>query len=116
MNKRNETFELYDLKVEVTHGEKPFVCSHVEGEHFEVIGENLVFPQKGQRISMYSLAGLLPILPAKQRITHSNDWMTTDADIACPDPHCGALFHITRTRKRTFKHSDVSVIPLEIQT
>jgi hypothetical protein len=38
--------------------------------------------------------------------------MTTDTEIACPDPHCGAVFRITRTGKRTFHHSDVSAVPL----
>lgn len=35
---------------------------------------------------IYSLASVL--LPAaKQRPTHKNDRMTSDAEIACPDPH-----------------------------
>ncbi len=38
--------------------------------------------------------------------------MTTDTDIACPDPHCGALFRITRTGKRVFRHGDVTVVPM----
>ena len=29
---------------------------------------------------------VLPLLPAKQRPTDPNDWMTTDAEVACPDP------------------------------
>ena len=32
---------------------------------------------------------LLPLLPAKQRDTHPNDWMTTDMEVACPDPKSG---------------------------
>ena len=31
----------------------------------------------GQGFSIYSLAAVLPLLPAKQRPTHANDWMTT---------------------------------------
>ena len=38
--------------------------------------------------------------------------MTTDIDIACPDPHCGARFRITRTGKTTFRHGDVTAVPL----
>ena len=53
-----------------------------------------------------------PLLPAKQRVTHPNDWMTTDAEVACPDPHCGARFRITRTGLRTFRHSEVTAVPL----
>lgn len=106
-----EDFEIFDLRVEVVKGEKEFVCSHIEGQYFEVQGENLVF-EEGQRFSMYSLAAILPLLPAKQRPTHDNDWMTTDAKIACPDPNCGAQFKITRTYKRKFSHSETTVVPL----
>lgn len=114
MKKIDETFTLYDLKVEVIEGEKPFVCHHTAGDYLELKGENLSLPA-GQTFTIYSLAALLPILPAKQRITHANDWITTDTDIACPDPHCGAIFRIYRTGKRIFKHSEVSVIPLPIK-
>jgi uncharacterized repeat protein (TIGR04076 family) len=87
------------------------VCSHRPGDYFELRGENLSLPP-GQSFPLYPLAALLPLLPAKQRETDPHDWMTTDTDIACPDPHCGALFRITRTGKRTFRHSEVTVVPL----
>ena len=103
-------FFLYDLRVEVVlDGRKP-VCKHVEGESFTVQGENLVFSQD-QEISMYALAALLPLLPAKQRDTDPNDWMSTDAEIACPDPHCGGRFRITRTAKRRFTHAETTGLP-----
>ena len=41
----DDSFTLYDLKVEVIGSERPMVCSHKEGDYFLVIGENLVFPQ-----------------------------------------------------------------------
>lgn len=112
MSKRSDTFTLYDLRVEViaTRG-RPMVCNHAAGDWFELSGENLRFPP-GQSFPLYPLAALLPLLPAKQRPTHRNDWMTTDAEIACPDPNCGARFRITRVRKRRFRHADVSVVPL----
>ena len=70
----DDSFTLYDLKVEVIGSERPMVCSHKEGDYFLVIGENLVFPQT-HSFSMYSLAALLPLLPAKQRPLDGNDWM-----------------------------------------
>ncbi len=80
-----EDFWLYDLEVEtVLEGRTP-VCRHIEGEKFRVEGENLIFPEH-QKISMYALAAILPLLTAKQRETAPHDWMTTDAEIACPDP------------------------------
>ena len=108
-----ERFTLYDLRVEVVASGRPMVCDHREGEHFLVIGEKLVFPEDGRRsFPLYPLAALLPLLPAKQRATAANDWMTTDEEVACPDPHCGARFRITRIGERSFRHADTSAVPL----
>ena len=107
----NDEFPLYDLRVEVVATDRPMVCSHRAGDAFEVRGENLVMAP-GRGFSLYALAALLPLLPAKQRMTHPHDWMTTDAEVACPDPHCGARFRITRLGTRTFRHSEVTTVPL----
>jgi uncharacterized repeat protein (TIGR04076 family) len=107
----NDSFELYDLEVETLlrpGGE--FVCGHRQGAAFRVVGEDLVFDAPS-RFSMYALAALLPHLPARQRDMGSNDWMTTDTDIACPDPNCGAIFRIHRRGRSTFRHSDVTRAP-----
>lgn len=103
-------FWLYDLKVETVLDGRIPVCRHIEGESFQVIGENLVF-DKAQRVSMYALAAILPALPAKQRLTDENDWMSTDAEFACPDPHCGGRFRITREKKRWFSHAETTGLP-----
>ena len=107
-------FTLYDLKVEVAATEgRAMVCDHREGEYFLVIGEKLVFPEDGRRsFPLYPLAALLPLLPAKQRAVAAHDWMTTDEEVACPDPHCGARFRITRVGERSFRRADVSAAPL----
>lgn len=105
----DDTFTLYNLRVDVIATDRPMVCSHRVGDWFVLSGEELSFPA-GQTFPLYPLAALLPILPAKQRQTDPNDWMTTDTDIACPDPHCGARFRITRTGTRTFRHRDVTVV------
>lgn len=104
------TFWLYDLRVETVVRDRPAVCRHVEGEHFRVEGESLVFPA-GARVSMYALAAVLPLLPAKQRETAPADWMTTDAEVACPDPHCGGRFRIVRTGRRRFSHAETTGLP-----
>jgi uncharacterized repeat protein (TIGR04076 family) len=106
-----DEFTLYDLRVEVVAGDRPMVCNHPLGAYFELSGENLSFPP-GQTFPMYSLAALLPLLPAKQRDTHPHDWMTTDMEVACPDPLCGGRFRITRTGRTTFAHSDVTRVPM----
>lgn len=105
------SFELYDLKVEVILGDKPFVCSHQVGDAFEVRGENLYF-RTDKPFSMYALAALLPLLPTKQRPLNQYDWMATDHIMACPDPHCGARFRISRIGRKTFERAATTVVPL----
>jgi uncharacterized repeat protein (TIGR04076 family) len=107
----DDTFELYDIQVTVAECRGQMVCNHAIGDYFEVRGEEVSIPE-GQTFSMYALAALLPLIPAKQRKTHPHDWMTTDTDIACPDPNCGAIFRITRTGTRIFHHGEVTVVPL----
>ena len=76
----DDVFTLYDLRVEVVATDRPMVCSHRPGDYFLLSGENLSFPD-GQTFPLYPLAALLPILPAKQRMTDAADWITTDTDI-----------------------------------
>jgi uncharacterized repeat protein (TIGR04076 family) len=111
VSQAKDEFTLYDLRVEVVARGARMVCNHKVGDYFEVSGEDLSLPP-GQTFPIYPLAALLPLLPAKQRETDPNDWMTTDTEVACPDPHCGAVFRIRRMGKRTFRHSDVSAVPL----
>lgn len=110
MSDRDE-FTLYDLRVEVVATERPMVCGHRAGDWFQVSGEALTLPP-GQSFSIYALAALLPLLPAKQRPTEEADWMTTDEEVACPDPNCGARFRIRRLGRRTFRHGQVTAVPL----
>ena len=108
-------FELYDLRIEVVGPpDKPIYCGARLGDYFELHGEMLKLPP-GQGFSIYSLAALLPLLPAKQRVTDPNDWMTSDAEVACPDPNCPTRFRITRTGRRYFKRSDTTAVPLPTQ-
>jgi len=108
----DDAFQLYDLRVEVVALPGARIqCNAKPGDSFEVRGEMLHFPP-GQGFSMYSLAALLPLLPAKQRATDPNDWMSTDTEVACPDPHCPTRFRITRLGKRVFRHSETTAVPL----
>lgn len=105
-------FWLYDLRVETVLDGRTPVCRHVEGESFRVIGENLVFDE-ARKVSMYALAALLPLLPVKQRPTDESDWISTDAEVACPDPHCGGRFRIVREGRRWFSHAATTGLPGE---
>jgi uncharacterized repeat protein (TIGR04076 family) len=103
-----DAFDLWDLRVEVVapDGAKLW-CGAKPGDHFELRGEMLHLPP-GQGFSVYSLAALLPLLPAKQRPTHPMDWMTSDAEVACPDPNCPSRFRITRTGLRRFRRAETT--------
>ncbi len=107
-----DEFDLYDLRVDIVCPEgAPIYCGAKPGDHFELRGEMLTLPP-GQGLSIYSLAAVLPLLAAKQRPTHPNDWMTSDAEIACPDPHCGSRMRITRLGLRRFSHAATTAVPL----
>ena len=51
---------------------------------------------------------MLPLLPAKQRVTDEADWMATDDLVMCPDPNCEAMMKITRTGIREFRTEEVT--------
>ncbi len=108
------TFKLYDLKVEIVKVKAGLeaVCNHHLGDYFEVSGENISIPA-GKTFSLYALAAVLPLLPAKQRMTDENDWMSSDDLVMCPDPNCEAVMRITRTGLREFKTEEVTVLPAD---
>jgi len=108
----DDSFELYDLRVEavIPPGAKVY-CGAREGDFFEVKGEMMTLPT-GRGFSIYSIAAVLPLLAAKQRPTHPADWMTSDAEVACPDPNCGSRLRIVRAGRRTFRHSETTATPL----
>ena len=107
-----DEFELFDLRVDVVAPKDSMIyCGAKPGDYFELHGEMLILPP-GQGFSIYSLAALLPLLPAKQRVSDKNDWMSSDAEVACPDPNCPTRFRISRTRKRRFKHSETTAVPI----
>ena len=111
----DDGFELFDLRVDVVAPPgATLYCGAKVGDYFELKGEMLHLPPN-QAFSIYSLAALLPLLPAKQRPTHPNDWMSTDAEVACPDPNCPSRFRITRTGKRHFRHGEVTAVPLPVE-
>jgi uncharacterized repeat protein (TIGR04076 family) len=101
----NDTrFTLHDLRIEVVAPEgAKLYCGAKVGDFFELRGEMLHLPA-GQGFSIYSLGALLPLLAA------ANDWMSTDAEVACPDPNCPSRFRITRMGLRTFRHADTTAV------
>ncbi|KAH8822697.1 hypothetical protein DL96DRAFT_306550 [Flagelloscypha sp. PMI_526] len=110
----DDKFQLWDLRVSVVcPAGKRIMCGAKEGDYFTLEGEMMYLPP-GQGISIYSLASVLPLLAAKQRPgLHKNDWMSTDGEVACPDPNCPSKLRIERTALRTFSHGETTVVPLK---
>jgi uncharacterized repeat protein (TIGR04076 family) len=109
---RSPFFELYDLRIEVIAPPgAQLLCGAKPGDWFELRGEMLYLPPN-QGFSLYSLAALMLLLPAKQRILDQYDWMYSDSDVACPDPTCPSTFRITRLGKRRFERSATTATPL----
>src|SRR5262245_37085717 len=107
-----DTFELFDLRVIIEEIRGHCTCDHQVGDAFELKSGKVHLPP-GQSFCLYAMNSTIPLLPAKQRATQPNDWMTTDARVVCPDPLCGVVLRIEPTRRRTLHHSDVSAVPLE---
>ncbi len=110
---RDDSFELFDLRVEVVVPEEgPVYCGAKPGDYFELKGENAASAAGSGHFHLF--ARLRPaLLAAKQRPTHPHDWMTTDADIACPDPNCATRLRIKRTGLRRFSHAETTAVPLK---
>lgn len=106
----DDTFELYNLRVRIESITGHCTCGHAVGDFFELESGRLRLPNG---FCLFALQSTLPLLPAKQRPTHPNDWMSTDARVVCPDPLCGVVMRIERIHLQTFHHADVSAVPLE---
>ena len=78
----DDTFELFDLRVTVEEIRGACTCDHAVGDWFELVGGKLGLPA-GARFCLFALQATIPLLPAKQRPLHPNDWMATDARVVC---------------------------------
>jgi uncharacterized repeat protein (TIGR04076 family) len=107
-----DTFELFDLRITIEEIRGTCTCDQAVGDWFEVHGGKLSLPP-GRSFCLYALQSTIPLLPAKQRSSQANDWMSTDTHVVCPDPLCGVLMRIDRVGQRVMHHADVSAVPLE---
>jgi uncharacterized repeat protein (TIGR04076 family) len=108
----DDSFELYDLRVEVVAPEGAKLwCSAKVGDWFELRGENLFLPE-GQSFPLYPLAALLPLL-AGQAAPHTSQRLDDHRRRhRLPRSALPGRFRITRTGTTTFRHADVTVVPL----
>jgi uncharacterized repeat protein (TIGR04076 family) len=105
------TFKLNNLRVEISPKSQKLIGDYQVGDYFDVIGENIYIPE-GKGVSIYALAALIPLLPAKQRAVDPFDWMNSDNEIIYPDPGCHIIYDIKKIGEKTFVRSETTYTPL----
>ena len=108
MGSASDSFALYDLRVTVAEIGGRSVCGLQVGDYFEVRNSSQVVIPPGKHFCMFALAAVLPLLPAKQRELHENDWLTEDRLVACPDPEERLIMKIERLDPVTLRRSDLT--------
>lgn len=87
---------LYDLRIIVEEVRGFCDLPMVPGDYCEVRGGRLIIPE-GKHMCIWALAGILPMLPAKQRnIVEENDWLPSTSQMCCPDPNGLVIYRIER--------------------
>ncbi len=101
-------FKLYDLRVTVHEIRGRSVCGMEVGDYFELIESSKLVIPAGKHFCIFALSAVLPLLAAKQRQMDANDWLESDADVACPDPEEQLIMRIERIRERTMDSGDLT--------
>jgi uncharacterized repeat protein (TIGR04076 family) len=109
---RDDQFELYDLEIVVERINGNCTCNMTVGDTFYLKGGKISMPDKSD-FCLYALQSTIPLLPTKQRKNNPADWMETDSQATCPDPACGLIMNINRSKTRVLNHDDVSPIKWE---
>ncbi|MET7572188.1 TIGR04076 family protein [Streptomyces sp. NPDC005492] len=88
--------ELYDLRVTVDRIEGRSVCGMSVGDYFELVNSAQLRIPDGTHFCLYALQAVIPLLPAKQRMLPSGDWLERDTLVCCPDPEEQLIMRIDR--------------------
>ncbi|NDJ60786.1 MAG: TIGR04076 family protein [Chloroflexi bacterium] len=104
----SKEFEIYDLRVTVDRIEGRMVCGLEVGDYFELTESSRIRIPDGKHFCMFALGSVLPLLSAKQRDLHPNDWFELDSEVACSDPEERMIMRIERIRKRTVSSEDLT--------
>ncbi|MCI0714087.1 MAG: TIGR04076 family protein [Chloroflexi bacterium] len=96
----SKEFDLYDLRITVVAIEGRSVCGMQIGDYFELTESSRLRIPAGKHFCMYALSAVLPLLAAKQRELHDNDWLARDSLVVCPDPEERLVMKIERTNRR----------------
>lgn len=101
-------FDLYDLRVTVEAIEGRSVCGLQVGDYFELTDSSRLRIPPDKHFCIYALSSVLPLLAAKQRQLHPNDWLERDALIACPDPEERLIMRVERIAKKTLNSDELT--------
>ncbi len=74
------------VKGKCTSGMRP-------GDHFLLRSGRLYLPP-GRHFCLYALHAALPLLPAKQRASRPDDWLSGEDRVICPDPAGNVVLRI----------------------
>ena len=99
---------MYELWIEVerVEGKCTGPVLMAPGTGFLVRNGSLVFPNGGP-ICLYALQSILPMIPAKERLTDDDpaaDWMGRVHHVQCPDPKSRVLWRI---QQRALGNTDI---------
>ncbi|MEY2846978.1 MAG: hypothetical protein RL076_2524 [Chloroflexota bacterium] len=101
-------FTLFDIRVTVDAIEGRAVCGLAVGDYFEVTHSSQVRIPAGKHFCLYAMSAIMPLIPAKQRLLASNDWLERDTLVACPDPEERLIMRIERIHSRTLDSTDLT--------
>lgn len=104
----SDQFELYDLRVTVIEIKDRSVCGLQVGDYFELTESSRLRIPANKHFCIYALSSVLPLLSAKQRHLHHNDWMEKDSLVACPDPDEQLIMKIERIARRTLNTDELT--------
>ena len=86
---RDDSFELYDLRVEVTApGGQPDLLRRQGRRLFRAARRDAVSAAGPGLLDLFAGRACCRCCRPSSARPHPNDWMTTDAEVACPDPNC----------------------------
>lgn len=101
-------FEIYDIRVTVVSIDGPSVCGMQVGDYFEVVESSKVKIPAGKHFCLYAMNAVFPLIPAKQRRLHENDWLETDMLVSCPDPEERLVMKVERIRRRMMDRDELT--------
>jgi uncharacterized repeat protein (TIGR04076 family) len=84
---------LKDLVIDVESIDGHCTSGMKPGDRFRLESGRLYIPA-GRHFCLYALQAALPLLPAKQRALHENDWLKKDCRVLCPDPAGNVILRI----------------------